>query len=98
MKALLRSAVLVCSFLFAVAGFAQAGRSVLPSVPEDSLRTLDLLAMPPAYSYQRLGMFCKLDVQLERRFKMPVMFRLGDVRQVEALEGKGPLALPYRDP
>jgi len=96
MKALLRSAIFVCSFLAVEAGFAQAGSAILPSVPKDSLRTLDLLAMPPAYSYQRLGMFCKLDVQLERRFNMPVLFRLGDARQVEALEGKGPLVLPYR--
>ncbi len=55
---------------------------------------LDLMAIPPVYSYQRLGIFCKLDVQLEKRFRIPVFFRLGDARQVEALEGKGPLALP----
>lgn len=55
---------------------------------------LDLMAMPPVYSYQRLGIFCKLDVQLEKRLRIPVLFRLGDARQVEALEGKGPLALP----
>lgn len=52
------------------------------------------MAMPPAYSYQRLGIFCKLDVQLEKRFRIPVYFRLGDARQVEALEGKSPLAQP----
>ncbi len=55
---------------------------------------LDLMAVPPAYSYERLGIFCKLDVELERRFRIPVLFRLGDARQVEALEGKGPLAQP----
>jgi|JI9StandDraft_1071089.scaffolds.fasta_scaffold776202_1 hypothetical protein len=43
------------------------------------------------WSYQKLGTFCKLDVQLERRLKFPVLFRLGDPRQVDALEGKGPL-------
>jgi hypothetical protein len=31
-----------------------------------------------------------LDVQLERRAKFPVLFRLGDAQQVEAWEGKGP--------
>jgi hypothetical protein len=56
---------------------------------------IDLLAVPSAYSYQRSGVFCKLDVQLERRLKMPVLFRLGDVQQVEAWEGKGPLAFPH---
>ncbi len=53
---------------------------------------LDLMALPPAYSYQHLGIFCKLDVQLEKHFGIPVFFRLGDARQVEAMEGKGPLA------
>lgn len=43
------------------------------------------------WSYQKLGTFCKLDVQLERRLKFPVLLRLGDPRQVDALEGKGPL-------
>ena len=59
---------------------------------------IDLLAIPSAYSYQHLGVFCKLDVQLERRLKVPVLFRLGDARQVEAWEGKGPLAFPHDRP
>lgn len=54
----------------------------------------NLLEMPPAYTYQRLGLFCKLDVQLERRMKIPVLLRLGDVRQVEGWEGKGTMARP----
>jgi hypothetical protein len=40
--------------------------------------------------------FCKLDAQLERRAKFPVLFRLGDVRQVEAWEGKGPFRVGGR--
>ena len=43
------------------------------------------------WAYNKLGTFCKLDVQLERRLKIPVLFRLGDAMQVDALEGKGPL-------
>ncbi|MGV9012111.1 MAG: hypothetical protein ACOH13_05900 [Flavobacteriales bacterium] len=43
------------------------------------------------WEYNKLGTFCKLDVQLERRLKIPVLFRLGDPLQVDALEGKGPL-------
>lgn len=46
-------------------------------------------SIPSGYSYNALGLFCKLDVQFERAFKFPVMFRLGDVRQVNAWEGKG---------
>lgn len=51
----------------------------------------DLLRMPTPWSYERLGVFCKLDVQLERHLRIPVLFRLGDVQRVEAMEGKGPL-------
>lgn len=49
-----------------------------------------LLQLPPVINYDQLGIFCKLDVQFERRFNFPVLFRLGDVQQVEAWEGKGP--------
>lgn len=49
-----------------------------------------LLQLPPVMNYEQLGIFCKLDVQFERRFNFPVLFRLGDVQQVEAWEGKGP--------
>lgn len=49
--------------------------------------------LPSPWAYQHLGMFCKLDVQLERRAKFPVLFRLGDVQQVDAWEGKGPQRL-----
>ena len=34
---------------------------------------IDLLAIPSAHSYQRLGVFCKLDVQLERRLRLPAV-------------------------
>lgn len=82
-------------FFVAVLALGIAARA---QTPVDTSRPLplrlDLMAMPPAYSYQRLGIFCKLDVQLEKRLRIPVFFRLGDARQVEALEGKGPFALP----
>ncbi len=63
-------------------------RTLLGSVP---LVPLERMVLPAPWSYQRLGMFCKLDVQMERRLRMPVLFRLGDVHRVEAMEGKGPL-------
>lgn len=47
--------------------------------------------LPSVYDYRRLGLFCKLDVQLEERLRLPLRFRLGDPLQVDALEGKGPL-------
>lgn len=51
----------------------------------------ELLRLDTPWNYQQLGLFCKLDVQLERGLRIPVVFRLGDVQRVEAMEGKGPL-------
>ena len=44
--------------------------------------------IPKYYNYQHLGVFCKLDVQLERQLKIPVIFRLGEAQQVARKEGK----------
>lgn len=49
----------------------------------------DLPRIGSPWTYTELGLFCRLDVQFERAFKFPVMFRLGGVRQVDAWEGKG---------
>ena len=54
--------------------------------------------LPPVYDYQRLGVFCKLDVQLEKKLPLPVRFRLGDPMLVDAWEDKGPLrSIPATD-
>lgn len=53
----------------------------------------ELRAMPeiPAdYSYKNLGIFCKWEVQLEKKARIPVRFRLGEVQYVDRLEGKSP--------
>jgi|GEM_PF-2371224 hypothetical protein len=73
------------------------GTRVVPSVDHLSvfstaLPLADLARMHSPWSYERLGVFCKFDVQLERRIGLPIFFRLGDVQQVEAWEGNGPLA------
>lgn len=49
--------------------------------------------LPAVWRYEELGVFCKLDVQLERRMRLPLRFRLSDPWQVDRLEGKGPLHL-----
>jgi hypothetical protein len=67
-------------------------RPLLPLVP--TVPQLSRTTLPSPYSYQQLGVFCKLDVQLERHTRFPVLIRLGDVQQVEAWEGKGPLRSP----
>ncbi len=89
-----RSLLLVAALALGIAAGAQTPADTSFNLLRPLPLRLDPMAMPSAYSYQRLGIFCKLDVQLEKRFRIPVFFRLGDARQVEALEGKGPLALP----
>lgn len=87
---------LLILLLPATAARAQALLPIPPGAWAPQRHTLP--APPPAWSYVQLGLFCKLDVQLERRLGIPVFIRLGDARQVEALEGKGPLALPPPNP
>ncbi len=53
----------------------------------------DRNTLPPVYDYKHLGIFCKLDVQLEKHLLFPVRFRLGDPLRVEEWEGKGPLGV-----
>jgi hypothetical protein len=75
---------------------AAHGQSLVPRAPKPisllnpAQPALAPTTLPSPWAYQHLGFFCKLDVQLERRAKFPVLFRLGDVQQVEAWEGKGP--------
>lgn len=89
-----KGVLLVTAFALGVATRAQTPVDTSFNLLRQLPPCMDLMALPPVYSYQRLGIFCKLDVQLEKRLRIPVFFRLGDARQVEALEGKGPLALP----
>ncbi len=42
--------------------------------------------IPSAYDYDHLGIFCKFEVQLEKKFKLPMKFRLGEVQYTEQLE------------
>jgi hypothetical protein len=94
----MRSAILVLAVL-SVTGVA-AQRLVQPIDPRPlpklvhTVPQLSRTTLPSPYSYQQLGVFCKLDVQLERHTHFPVLIRLGDVHQVEAWEGKGPLRIP----
>ncbi|WP_367389954.1 hypothetical protein [Lewinella sp. LCG006] len=47
-----------------------------------------LRQQPLCYSTADLAFFCRLEVKIESATKMPVRFRLGDVQQVDYLEGK----------
>ena len=44
--------------------------------------------IPSAYSYNDLAIFCKLEIQLEQKTKIPIKFRLGEFNHIEKLEGK----------
>jgi len=43
---------------------------------------------PRIYNYQEIGIFCKLDVKLDKVSKLPVRFRLGTQEVVDRKEGK----------
>lgn len=45
-------------------------------------------SMPKAWAYEELAFFCKIEVQMEKTAKLPVKFRIGEVQQVEKMEGK----------
>lgn len=85
------------AFLACLLLSASQGQSLLPaqeksySLLRPAPLALTPTTLPSPWAYQHLGVFCKLDVQLERRAKFPVLFRLGDIRLVEAWEGKGPM-------
>lgn len=53
-------------------------------------------AVPRAYRYEELALFCRIEVQLERATKIPVRFRLGSVDYVDYLEGKREVYSPPR--
>jgi len=43
---------------------------------------------PRIYNYHEIGIFCKLDVKLDKISKLPVRFRLGTQEIVDRKEGK----------
>lgn len=43
---------------------------------------------PRVYNYHEIGIFCKLDVKLDKVSKIPIRFRLGSQEVVDRKEGK----------
>ena len=43
---------------------------------------------PRVYNYHEIGIFCKLDVKLDKVSKLPIRFRLGTQEIVDRKEGK----------
>lgn len=50
--------------------------------------TAENTGMPKAWAYKDLAFFCKIEVDIEKATKLPVKFRIGEVQQVEKMEGK----------
>ncbi len=57
-------------------------------LPENPFTQQTMAPIPKAYCYDDLAIFCKLEVKLEKKFKIPIKIRLGEVNYVEMLEGK----------
>lgn len=57
-------------------------------LPVSYVTDLRPAAQPKAWHYQDLALFCKLEVKMERAFRLPLRFRVGDVSYVDWLEGK----------
>lgn len=52
--------------------------------------------LPPAWRYEDLALFCKIEVKMEKALNMPVKVRLGEVQYVERMEGKLQTGVNYK--
>lgn len=48
----------------------------------------DIQKIPLAYCYNNLAFFCKVEVKIEKRFSIPIKFRLGSLDYANYLEQK----------
>ncbi|OYU56154.1 MAG: hypothetical protein CFE25_02610 [Chitinophagaceae bacterium BSSC1] len=54
----------------------------------DSLKYFSIRSIPQNLYTKNLAFFCRTELQLEKRTKVPFRFRLGSMDYVDALEGK----------
>ncbi|MEM1215299.1 MAG: hypothetical protein AAGJ82_06425 [Bacteroidota bacterium] len=83
----LLAAPTVTAFLPVGSWWWETGRRPLPQY-ERPKQWATRYSFAANYRVADLAFFCRLEVQLEKAARLPVRFRLGDVQQVDYLEGK----------
>ncbi len=71
-------------------GYAQQRKDSSIFKPKISLLPppLPMYLLPANYYYCNLGFFCKKELQIEKKTKIPFRFRLGSIDYCNKMEGK----------
>lgn len=75
--------------------------TVMPGkVIADSSRPFFFRLLPEDYYSKNLSFFCKKELQIEKITRLPLRFRIGNLEQVNLLEGKNRPFIPasFRQP
>jgi hypothetical protein len=78
----------ICCFSAAKAQLSADSLQYLPKRVLYSKVTLIKNTVPPSFYSDKLGFFCKEELKLEKKIKIPFRFRLGSLNYVNQLEGK----------
>jgi hypothetical protein len=81
---------ILCICCFSSAN-AQLPADSLQYLPKGTLHDKKLFiknTVPPNFYADKLGFFCKKELKLEKKIKIPFRFRLGSLNYVNQLEGK----------
>ncbi len=83
----------ICLFvnLFLIIAVESTAQQLIPQskpIGADSIKYFSPRIIPANIYSKNLAFFCKAELQLEKRTKIPFRFRLGSMEYVDALEGK----------
>ncbi len=83
----------ICLFvnLLLITAAASHAQQLFPAAKApfaDSLKYFSIRSIPQNLYTNNLAFFCRTELQLEKRTKIPLRFRLGSMDYVDALEGK----------